>query len=561
MWSRFPSAIFFLLPLAGYWLVLIYYLGAQWSVYEQYNYGWAVPFLCLYLAWRKAESGNQKAESTGVKALAKVNAEKVTSGNTEIQGAFNFSTFQLFSFCLLCLLYAPTRFLHEANPTWRLTSLLWTLEVIGLTLLVMRLALGTRRWAQFVFPICFFLVAVPWPSGLENLLTQSLMRLNAATTVELLGMFGVPAVQHGNVIEIGRGMVGIDEACSGIRSFQATLMISLFLGEVYALSAKRRALCVFAGFALAFLFNVGRTLLLTRVAAAKGVGAVASWHDPAGVTILVACFLCLWLIARAVQKAESGKQKVEIGVASAPSSKLDVGCSMLDVPPEFFQLPTSIFHLRSLSVALLAWLILVEAGVEVWYRSHERTAVDGTGWSVQTADENSTYRVVEIPPSVSGQFKSDKSLQARWQDGSGNSWQLYYFRWFPGRSLQKRVTIQLAKVHGPEVCLPAAGMSLKAYLGIIKVPLAGMDLAMQQYVFNAEGTPLHVFYGIYEDSSGSTELANRRKDTASRLAAPLAGSRNYGQRFLEVAVFGYEKPEEAEAALTRELKKVIKVEK
>jgi hypothetical protein len=104
-------------------------------------------------------------------------------------------------------------------------------------------------------------------------------------------------------------------------------------------------------------------------------------------------------------------------------------------------------------------------------------------------------------------------------------------------------------------------MSLKAYLGIIKVPLAGMDLAMQQYVFNAEGTPLHVFYGIYEDSSGSTELANRRKDSASRLAAALAGSRNYGQRFLEVAVFGYEKPEEVEAALTRELEKVIKVEK
>ena len=47
----------------------------------------------------------------------------------------------------------------------------------------------------------------------------------------------------------------------------------------------------------------------------------------------------------------------------------------------------------------------------------------------------------------------------------------------------------------------------------------------------------------------------------TEVAAALAGSRNYGQRFLEVAVVGYEKPEDARAALVRELEKVIKVEK
>src|SRR5947199_3251932 len=49
-----PSLL--ILPLAaiaGYWAVLIYHLGAQWSIYEQYNYGWAVPFLCAYLLWKR----------------------------------------------------------------------------------------------------------------------------------------------------------------------------------------------------------------------------------------------------------------------------------------------------------------------------------------------------------------------------------------------------------------------------------------------------------------------------------------------------------------------------
>ena len=549
MRSRIPYPVFYFLPLAGYWLILIYYLGAQWSLFEQYNYGWAVPFLCAYLLYARISAGAARSETE----------DSRPGGQSHVPS----SIFYLL-LALCALLYAPTRFLHEANPVWRLTSLFWALEVVGLTLLTIRFALGanpTRRdlearsfrapfqlsafsFSDFVFPICFFLVAVPWPTGLETFLTQSLMRLNAATTVELLGFFGIPAVQHGNVIEVSTGVVGIDEACSGIRSLQATLMISLFLGELYALRVWRRGLCVVAGFALAFIFNVGRTLLLTRIASARGVVAVASWHDPAGVTILVACFLCLWLVAWGLRgKAE--KLKPEMPKAEPNSNRA----------------PFSFGVFQRLSIFLAAWLLLVEGGTEFWYRSHERTAVGSVDWSVRRPDQGVTFTEISIPSSIRSQFRSDESLQGRWQDGSGNSWQLYYFRWLPARSLEKRVAILLGKTHGPEKCLPRAGMNLQAYLGIITVPLAGMELAMQQYVFNTEGTPLHVFYGIYEDPTGSSQLANRRRDSASRVAAALAGSRNYGQRFLEVAVAGFARPEDARAALIRELEKLIKVEK
>jgi exosortase len=547
------TSIFYLLPLLGFWLVLIYNLGAQWSVYEQYSYGWAVPILCLYLLWRNAEmpkSGNAESK--------KQKAESPTPSSLPAFQRFNVSAFQIVGLFLLCLLYAPTRFFHEANPIWRFTSLLWTLEVIGLTLLLLQAthpASPTANHAsRLTFPICFFLVAVPWPSGIETFVIQSLMRLNSATTVELLGLFGVPALQHGNVIEVGSGMVGIDEACSGIRSLQATLMISLFLGEMYALSAWRRTFCVFAGFALAFAFNIGRTFLLARVAAAKGVGAVASWHDPAGVTILVTCFLSLWLVARALRAVESGKQKVEEG---GPGSVVSGQWSEVGGPV----VRSPVVPLSAVSWSLLAWLLVVESGTELWYQSHERATAANLQWSVQHPAQNPSYEEVEIPSNIRGQFLADESTHARWKDGSGNSWQLYYFRWLPAHSLEKRVAIQLAKTHGPEKCLPAAGMTLRAYLGIITVPVAGIQLALQQYVFSAEGTTLHVFYAIYEDPSGTTELANRRKDFPSRVAAALSGSRNYGQRFLEVALIGCERPEDARAALRSELDKIIKVER
>jgi len=501
-----------------------------------------VPFLCAYLLYARTRAGDGRSE---------IEDSGPGSGRH-----LPFSIFYLL-LALCALLYAPTRWLHEANPVWRLTSLLWTLEVIALTLLVLWSCGPVVPWSRsLAFPICFFLVAVPWPSGLETFLTQSLMRLNTATTVELLGFIGIPAVQHGNVIEVSAGVVGIDEACSGIRSLQAALMLSLFFGEINRLTIRRRLGLIVLGFVLAFVFNVGRTLLLTRVAAAKGLGAVAVWHDPAGVTILLGCFLCLWLIARGMQKEQNRKQKAESSGGKAEmltslGQKIEVGGQC------FGGRCFSVSAFQRFSVFLTAWLLVVEAGTEIWYRSHERAAVGGVEWSVDRPARGSNYHEVEMPPSIRGQFNADEGTHLRWEDDGGKSWQAYYFRWFPAHSLKKRVAILLAKTHGPEKCLPRAGMKLQAYLGIITVPLAGMELAMHHYAFNAEGTPLHVFYGIYEDPTGSTQLANRRQNVRSRVAAALTGSRNYGQRFLEVAVFGCEKPEDARGRLVRELGKLI----
>ncbi len=284
--------------LACYWAVVIHQLGAQWSIFAQYHYGWAVPFLCIYLIWRRIE----QSEPTDT-----------SSGPCPSRGI-------VLLLALCAVAYAPTRLLHEANPIWRLTSFLLALEVIVLTLCFVCFIGGYSALRRFIFPISFFLVAVPWPSGLEYFLVQLLTRWNVAATVELLGVLGKPAIQHGNVIEIGTGMVGIDEACSGIRSFQATFMISLFLGEFYLLRVRQRVFCVLAGFAFSFLFNLARTSLLTWVGATKGTAAIANWHDPAGVTILVACFLSLWLLARFLARGQNSTPIARHPMPSHPST-------------------------------------------------------------------------------------------------------------------------------------------------------------------------------------------------------------------------------------------------
>ncbi len=113
-----------------------------------------------------------------------------------------------------------------------------------------------------------------------------------------------------------------------------------------------------------------------------------------------------------------------------------------------------------------------------------------------------------------------------------------------------RVAVQLAKTHGPEKCLPAIGMTLKSDLGVINVPVGHISVAFREYLFTVEDRPLHVFYGLYEDTSGSAVLANRRIDTVSRITAAVAGSRNYGQRLLEIAISGPVQPSDAKRRLS-----------
>src|SRR2546426_2503669 len=142
---------------------------------------------------------------------------------------------------------------------------------------------------------------------------------------------------------------------------------------------------------------------------------------------------------------------------------------MFDVPPAPPHYPSSIIHHRWVSLALLAWLILVEMSTQAWYRWHERGLGSTMQWSLRADPAIPGFTKVKIPNSVSAQFRADESTEVRWQDGAGNPWQLYYFRWLPARSLKKRVSVQLAKTHGPEKCLPRSGMILKASLGTIMV--------------------------------------------------------------------------------------------
>jgi exosortase len=490
------------------WFEVVRHLKGEWSFNPQYGYGWSVPFLALYLLWKRWLERPLPAPPH--------------------------SRFLSIGLILVCaFLVFPIRFVAEANPDWRLLSWAFALIAVTISLAAVFLAGGHPWLRYFGFPFLFFLVAVPWPVQLEQFVIQNLMRAVTAINVSGLNLAGIPALQHGNVIEVGSGFIGIEEACSGVRSLQATLMISLFLGELYSFTIARRIFLVIAGGVLAFICNLLRTATLVWLGAHRGASAIEAWHDPAGLSILLVCLFGLWSLSLLLRRRSPPQ------IISAPFEN--------KFAPVRFPVP--------LLVTLAVWCLFVEAGVQLWYRVHE-SPMAKLRWGVRWPSAENGYKAVTIAPETESLLRYNEGGGATWDGSDGHQWMMYFFRWLPGRTAALFV-----KIHRPDICLPASGLTMVSDNGIRFVNINGINLPVRSYRFDDHGAPLHVFYCYFDArSSYENETAANEEDWTARgrVRAALRGQRELGALMLEVVVWGYENDAEANSALQRQLAETVR---
>jgi exosortase len=145
----------------------------------------------------------------------------------------------------------------------------------------------------FVFPALVWLVSAPMVSVVENQL--SLFLLNKVMTVVFFSfdVLGLPLQQEGNVLvlpPLENGMdnrVGVEQACSGIRSLTGCLFAGSFLAAVFLDKFWKKAALVVAAMMFAFLTNLLRSLFLTGWAYRYGSEAIeGTVHDLAGFSVL-----------------------------------------------------------------------------------------------------------------------------------------------------------------------------------------------------------------------------------------------------------------------------------
>jgi exosortase len=478
------------------WAFLVCWtLHDQWAANPQYAYGYLVPPLAAFAAWRRWRS----------------------RPSPDVPPGWALTTLAISAFSLL-----PVWVIAQPSGSWRLVPWMLTLGFVCGTISIVGL-LGGRSWVRhFSFPALLLLAAVPWPSFIESPVVQGLMQFVAEATVIILNATGIPALQRGNLVEITSGMLGVDEACSGVRSLQATLMVSLFLGEIHRLNLGARIGLIAGGFATALLTNIGRTWLLAHTAASQGISSVGKFHDPAGYTIFTVCLVVTAVIAEVLRR----KHSVSVGPPSEEQAN---------------PLPSVV------GPTLCVWAVLVFVGTELWYRPGRTSRSER--WTIQIPANSKTTPVSKEALSL---LACDRQQSAVWKDERGAQWTMFFFEWMPGTG---RSAI-LARVHRPEICLPAVGLREKGPRGSITVEADGFQLTFESLQFaDSRGDMIFVFFCPWEFAPGTsgrnvTFTGSTRRDSLERV---WRRERWLGQQTLELIVTGYRDRAEAEQALRREL--------
>ena len=474
--------------------VVVLMIHGDWESDPQYAYGWLVPLLVAGLALKRWEDRPTPAHEPSRLAL--------------------FSSCTALLSALVLALLIPV---SEAAPGWRPVGLFAALSLVALILSFLSKTGGIPWVRHFAFPVCFFLIAVPWPRNFEQSVMSGLMGWNSSISVEALHWLGFEAQARGNLVMLPCGILGIEEACSGVRSLQSGLMVALFFGEILRLPVSRRIGLLLVALFAALLGNACRNTFLAVIASTQGMKAVVSWHDAAGMIVLLVTMVTIVAIAFLWRKGE--------GAPASPARSEGASGTPASSP----------------SAALGITVLLVLCGsllaTTMWFRMHELGS-RAWAWDLLPRTQAPGVSPVMIPPETFRMLHHPTGFSERWIASPGHPAQVFFFEWPAGRTSAAELSM-----HNPEVCLKSIGMTRDRELAPLRFTLpGGGTISFRSWIFEDHGVPVHVFHGMQEPGSGSV---NAEEGRFAWLEALRAGLRSQGERMIEVAFWNL--PDESSA--------------
>jgi exosortase/archaeosortase family protein len=310
-------------------------------------------------------------------------------------------------------------------------------------------------------------------------------------------------------------------------------MVALFMGEWFRLRWTGRMGIVAAGMGWALGLNMLRTGWLAWVTARQGVEAQQQWHDAAGILLFVLLVSGIAAIGYSLRTAERAHSSWTLADAA--------GAAWLP---------------RGFALGLVGWLLACWGLSEAWYRWHERERGPPLAWNIRWPVDSPGFRLRALDEEIRVLLRSTRSESALWERGDGKQWILFFNRWAPSR-----VSSLMARVHRPEICLPATGFQLVEQHPPALFPAGRVELPFRTYVFTGQGRTWYVFFCVMEERPlPGGRWPESEPTRAQRLRQAWLGRRNLGQQALEAVLTGYPSLAEARQAWLTELPRLIVTE-
>lgn len=295
-------AAFMLLGFAGF---MVWDQIYWWANREDYSFGFLVPFFAAYVIfdrWPLIRSylfRGAEPEAPPASAPAPGRATSILEGVA------------LAGFLGSLLLYSIGALLRSVTTPQNPASLAIAAGFAGILLSLVFIFSKERADGRpmplksrltltclFLFPALIWMLSAPLVSVLETKISVFLLTKVTIVVFTVFDVLGYELEREGNILILPEGHVGVEEACSGIRSLMACLFAGSFLAAVFLDRFWKKVLLVFAAMCFAVLTNLLRSLYLTLHAYHKGAhsidehwvvpifGDIGSVHDVTGFAIL-----------------------------------------------------------------------------------------------------------------------------------------------------------------------------------------------------------------------------------------------------------------------------------
>jgi exosortase A len=222
LWIIFAGSFF-----AAYLPVMIDLVRA-WYGSDDYSHGFLIVPIALYVIWQK----------------------RVLLVEATIVGSWTGLPVALLS--LAAYLFA------RAGEIVTLASL----SMIGFITGTVLFLLGLRILRICLFPLLLLLFMIPVPAQIYAGLTIPLQLLVTKATVLLAATAAIPIYCEGNVIHHSRGSFEVVQACSGLRSIMALLLLGAVMGYFTLRSDISRAILFLSAIPIAVAINILRVFAM-----------------------------------------------------------------------------------------------------------------------------------------------------------------------------------------------------------------------------------------------------------------------------------------------------------
>jgi exosortase len=515
----------FLLP--GIWAWAIWSCAEHWRGNPNYSYGWAVPPLALGFVLRRYWRSNREPPAAHIFPRLPVAVQ-----------------------ILIALGFGGLVFLLEYSreQMWHPEIVLWAICLLAVISTIAALGAfgGGDLIRAEIFPVLFFLTAVPWPPRFEQPVTSALMSWVAAATVELLHWLGIEAQTSGAAIALQSGLVGITEACSGIRSLQAGIMFGLAMGEWFLLRPARRVVLLCLAIVLAVVTNLARTLALSLQAQWHGVDSLDRVHDLIGNITITALIVAVWAAGKLLG----------LSVRRRP---LPMTAEIAEEARRFFgRLRSEAQPVSGLLLFCFVAGIICARGLYAQLEAQDQTQT--SPFFIARRDDSNSHSQTAVPRDIWNELRpsSGEYVRRESSDLPRGAADCFHFFWKPS------AWNRFALVHRPDICMPGVGWKLDGQAEPLTVALSGRSIRCYLFRFqrgtaralelwgvwrNGELVPLDYqpeqLFGVAQ-SSPSLHLEGKRRSATEMIACSVIADGTPPRPEIAVAVlqsvFQYKAP-------------------